>query len=140
MINTHAANTVPIVMFISISFEPSLVGVMVGSFMIAYCTVVEVVVGSELKVMISMFNMAKSIYKDHFRISCSKILNIVVILQCSKMNTNGIIVLFRMRVIILSNVNLPLCSRGIYQMQKILPLKKPDNFTILTMQIITDTA
>jgi hypothetical protein len=34
------------------------------------CTVVAVVVESELKVMISMFNMAKSIYKDHFRISC----------------------------------------------------------------------
>ena len=41
---------------------------------------------SELKVMISMFNMEKSIYKDHFRISCSKILSIVVILQCPKMN------------------------------------------------------
>jgi hypothetical protein len=35
-----------------------------------------VVDGSELKVMISMFNMEKSIYKDHFRISCSKILSI----------------------------------------------------------------
>ena len=111
-------------MFISISFEPSLAGVVVGSFMIACCTVVEVVVGSELKVMIYMFNMATSIYKDHFRVSCSKILKIVVILQCPKINTNGIIVLFRMRVIILSHVNLPLCSRGIYQMQKILPLKK----------------
>ena len=72
---------------------------------------------------ISMFNMEKSIYKDHFRISCSKILSIVVILQCPKMNSNGIIVLFRMRIIILSNVTLPLCLKGIYQIQKILPLK-----------------
>jgi hypothetical protein len=43
-----------------------------------------VVGGSDLNVMISMFNMAKSIYKDHFRISCSKILSNVVILQCPK--------------------------------------------------------
>ena len=121
-INTHAANTVPIIMFILKSFEPSLIGAVVVSFMIACCTVVEVVVGSELKVMISMFNIAKSIYKDHFIISCSKILSIVVILQYPKMNTNGMIVLFRMRVIILSNVNLPLCLKGIYQIQKILPL------------------
>jgi hypothetical protein len=75
-----------------------------------------------LKVMISMFNMEKSIYKDHFRISCSKILSIVI-LQCPQMNTNGIIVLFRMRIIILSKVNLPMCLKGIYPIQKIVPLK-----------------
>jgi hypothetical protein len=70
---------------------------------------------SELKVMISMFNMEKSIYKDHFRISCSKILSIVVILQCPKMNRNGIIVLFRMRFMINMLLILSCCQCSLNQ-------------------------
>ena len=80
MINPNVPNTAPIIIAITLSFEPSLV----FSGVVASVLDAVVVGGSDLNVMISMFNMAKSIYKDHFRISCSKILSNVVILQCPK--------------------------------------------------------
>ena len=54
MINTHIPDTIPMLITITLSFESSLV-----FFVVVCCSVA--VVGSELKVMISMFNMAKSI-------------------------------------------------------------------------------
>ena len=62
VINALAPNNAPMIINITITVEPSLVSFVAVVFVIVCCSVVAVVCESELKVMISMFNMAIYIY------------------------------------------------------------------------------